>query len=508
MITASKIHPQTIRYFKSSDFKNSCKSSRAEAVNANTRVMSVFEHQRLTVNDFNQANDFDWLLTQEFAVLSLKRQGGQWQLKVGHYIGIIVLPSGITLEILPKPINDSNNNDSSKKSNDITVTRLWVQQMLGDLFHQDSDRRPHYKTLDQLSGDVDALATLPTQTLPLSEWLVQQFMQLIALYKPTQDYQTTIQNNTFLQGKLLIKEQLRYNGAQPHKLVSEVSYLSQETLSNRLIKSALVLIEPLLIQPVYLQHSNLSPSLSATSLAAWRAVSALNIHELRQLDILYKSAKRQLNTQPLMPSQLHRAHQLLDWAYWLLCRQQASLQTGSSLSLNNSERDKLASLRQPRLCILFNMNQAFEQWASLRIATMFTQCDNGYQTHYQAQHSWLRDQWGQNCLSIRPDLLITQNASDADNKGNKNADIYSHVIDIKWKAVAQANAISASDAYQLTSYAQAYQVEKVWLVYPVTDHQRQPVVLQQHSSTDCPQPTHQAQLWLMPFNVLTGRLND
>ncbi len=513
MITASKTYPQATSHFESSyldsrNFKDSCRNDSAKAVSANIRVMSVFEHQRLIVSDFNQASDFNWLLTQEFAVFSLKRQSGQWQLKVGHYIGIIVLPSGITLEILPKPIHDSNHTDSRQDPRDIIVTRMWVQQMLSDLFHKDSDRRPHYKTLDQLSNDVDVLAALPMQTLPLSEWLDQQFMQLITLYKPTQDYRTTIQNNACLQGKLLLKEQIRHNRAQPHKLVSEVSYLSQETLSNRFIKSALVLLEPLLAQLVSMQHPNLLTSLSAKSLVAWRMVSALNTHELRQLDTLYKSAKRQLNTQPLKPSQVHIAQQLLDWAYWLLCRQQASLQTGSSLSLNNTARDKLASLRQPRLCILFNMNQAFEQWASLRIAMMFTQRNNGYQTHYQLQHSWLRDQWGQNCLSIRPDLLITQNTSNADDKNNKNTGIYSHVIDIKWKALAQASAISASDAYQLTSYAQAYQAEQVWLVYPVTDSQRQPVVLQQHSSTDCSQRIHQAQLWLMPFNVLTSRLND
>ena len=47
-------------------------------------VISVFEHQRLTVKDFSQASDFSWLLAQEFEVFSLKRQRGQWQIKVGH----------------------------------------------------------------------------------------------------------------------------------------------------------------------------------------------------------------------------------------------------------------------------------------------------------------------------------------------------------------------------------------------------------------------------------------
>ncbi len=233
-------------------------------------------------------------------------------------------------------------------------------------------------------------------------------------------------------------------------------------------------------------------------------------YELRQLNALYKTAKTQLNTQPLMRSQLHIAQQLLDWAYWLLCRQQASLQTGSSFKSNDIF--KTTASNQPRLCILFNMNQAFEQWASLRITKMFTQFNEGYQALYQAQHSWLRDQWGQNCLSIRPDLLVGQNTPCDDtcdnNYDNTKVLMYSHVIDIKWKALAQANAISASDAYQLTSYAQAYQAAQAWLVYPVIDHTRQPVVLQQHLSKSRSEQTNHTQLWLMPFNVLTGTLND
>lgn len=495
------------RHYNSGSFKTHRRNSQAKSVSDNTNVITVFEHQRLTVNNFSQAADFDWLLTQEFAVFSLKRRNGQWQLKVGHYIGIIVLPSGMTLEILPKTLADSQTNNDGDKSHNIAITRLWVQQMLGDLFHKDCNRQPHYKTLDQLSGDIDALTALPLQTLPISQWLTKQFMQLIALYKPMQGYQTVTQNSSSLQGKLLIKEQLRYNGAQPHKLVSEVSHLSQDTPSNRLIKSALVLLEPLLSQSLSAKHSSLAPSLSAKYLPAWRVVSAFSTHELRQLNALYKSAKNQLNTQPLMCSQLHIAQQLLDWAYWLLYRQQASLQTGSSLKLSHKANDKAIAPNQPRLCILFDMNQAFEQWVSLRITTMFKQFNDNYQALYQAQHSWLRDQWGQNCLSIRPDLLIGQ-STPCGNNDNTSFLTYSHVIDIKWKALAQANAVSASDAYQLTSYAQAYHAAQAWLVYPVVDHTRQPVALQQHRLTSGSEQTSHTQLWLIPFNVLTGTLNN
>ncbi|MFZ2553349.1 5-methylcytosine restriction system specificity protein McrC [Psychrobacter urativorans] len=511
----------------------------------NNLIIIVFEHQRLTAKDFSQAGDFSWLLAQEFEVFSLKRQRGQWQLKVGHYIGIIMLPSGMTLEILPKPIaTDHNASTNGTSTYDIALTRQWVQQMLSDLFDKDNNRLPHRKNLAQISTNLQPLPSLPMQPLPLSEWLVKQFLQLLPRYRPAHHYQASVQNKSMLQGKLLIKEQLRRNATQPHKFVSEVSSLSIDMLSNRLIKSALVLLEPLVVRSSCSEHSNGSIRiLPAQPLLFWQAVTACNQYELRQLDSLYLSAKRQLAMQPLAREQLQSAQQLLEWAYWLLQRQQLAVQVGNSLRANNSA---LAAARQPRLCILFNMNQAFEQWASLRIAMSFEQLDTNYQTLYQSQHSWLRDKWGQNCLSMRPDLLIgkrftsTSDSRDVDGvdgfcnnthlNTNNNADNAvdqnhhhqlngaqdsfncSHVIDIKWKALAQPSAISASDAYQLTSYAQAYQAEQVWLVYPVANASinniHRPTVLKQHSATEHSDRSQQAELWLMPFNVLTATLND
>ena len=176
-----------------------------------------------------------------------------------------------------------------------------------------------------------------------------------------------------------------------------------------------------------------------------------------------------------------------------------------------------------RLCLLIDMNQAFEQWASQRIALFFQQLSDDYKLLFQTQRVWLNDAEGQACLSIRPDLLIykqihasTENTAIYDSHvlqvkdaREKQSRHYSHVIDIKWKHLAHASAIIASDAYQLSSYAQAYQAEQVWLVYPVQDNQRQAVVLKQdvqdiHNS----KKASYAQLWLIPFNVLTGTINS
>jgi 5-methylcytosine-specific restriction enzyme subunit McrC len=507
---------------------NSANSTNSvNATMTDTHIITVFEHQRLTARDFVHVADFHWLMAQEYAVFSIKRQQGQWQLKVGHYIGIILLPSGMTLEILPKLMaktsskHDQQQPYDSAKSSAINQTRQWVQDMLADLTNnsQSKSKLPNTKNLGQFSNQ---LAALPLTALPLSDWLIAQFLQRLSHYRPTKHYQAQIHNQAALQGRLLIKEQLRHNSMQPHKFVCESSVLSQEMLSNRLIKSALVLLAPLFLASMLLP-----------SLQLWKQVevAVLSCYELQRLELLYQQAKRQLALQPLSRQQLQAAQQLLDLAYWLL--QQSDAHTGNGIDPNPS-----AALNpsQPRLCLLIDMNQAFEQWASQRIATMFQQFNSAYKLLFQTQSVWLNDAEGQACLSIRPDLLIYKAAADKGayfNLGQKknqddievseseSADdyslgSYSHVIDMKWKYLAHAGAISANDAYQLTSYAQAYHAEQVWLVYPVQDDIRQPVELRQQAynkgeSTDRSKtPDRQsnpARLWLIPFNVITGKIN-
>lgn len=503
-------------------------------------IITVFEHQRLTAHDFVQAPDFTWLLAQEFALFSIKRQRGQWQLKVGHYIGVILLPSGMTLEILPKPVAEEHAGRTwqPRQHSDVLQTRQWVQGMLSDLTDGNNGKLPSTKSLGQLSED---LAPLPIPAPPLSEWLITQFLQRLSGYQPTKHYQAHIRNQSSLQGKLLIKEQLRRNNIQPHKFVCETSQLSEDMLSNRLIKSALLLIEQMMNgQLQYGQasrtdrannqdsynkrdsHDIKAATLFSLALSPWRQIAALSHHERCKLELLYGQAKRQLNTQPLSQQQLQSAQRLLDLAYWLL--RQSSADTGSGLS---SQTLPIQAVAQPRLCLLIDMNQAFEQWASLRIATMFNQINPSYQPLYQPQRVWLSDTAGQACLSIRPDLLISQPAVHNDVADNTrvysgiHGCVYSHVIDIKWKHLSHSGAISASDAYQLSSYAQAYQANHGWLVYPVIGNARQPVALSQQVSfttndananatdggdADSDGSSH-AKLWLMPFNVLTGTLN-
>jgi len=423
------------------------------------RVMSVLEHQELTQRDFAIKSDFDWLIGCDFDVFTARYQRGQWWLKIGHYIGVVLLPSGISLEILPKT---TQNLDAQS----IHKSRRWVCQMFSDL--SQNQITPKQKALGQFSPN---LAT-NNESPPIIDWLMTQFLSLLSQYSPSSTYQSNIQSQAKLQGKLIIKEQLKR--PPTGKLVCEINSRSQNLVSNRLIKSALLLF---------------TNQLSGT-LQAWQSILPLSQSERQQLTASYQQARVEIKAQA---QSSQKASQLLDFAYWLLSGQ-ASLPSGGAV---------LTPWQSvPKLCLFINMNQAFERWAGLCIAQEFSQqgCNSPV---FQPRDVWLRDSKGIPYLNIQPDLLIYETLE------NQSTSC-SHVIDMKWKASTAAN-LRAHDAYQLISYAQAYQAKHIWLVFPVTDHKIKPIRLQPHSqSHDNHSDTinsAQVPLWLMPFNVTTAKLN-
>ncbi len=472
------------------------------------RIMTVFEHQKLTAHDFAYHTDFVWLLTQEFAVFTIKRQQGQWQLKVSHFIGIVLLPSGVTLEILPKLVANTQHTHDDQQAQ-IKQARRWVQHMLADLISGSSNTALSTKSLNQYSSHIQPLTQ---DAPPLSEWLILQFLQRLAHYQPLQQYQTHIQNQKALQGRLLVKEQLRQNGAQPHKFMCEISALHPDTLCNRLIKSALIALESTTLAPVSAKtsakQSQYQRALRQTK-RLWQPVRALTPQEYARLETHYAQALRELDRQPLSVHSRQAARQLLDIAYWLLGS--VLMPAGHGLSRPSDANSDVVTHNVPlRHCLLLNMNQTFEQWASLRIKAGFERLDPSYRVLSQVNQVWLSDPVGQACLSIRPDLLIyrcspahNRQGATFDNAHKVTADkprVYSHIIDIKWKHIAHSHSISASDAYQLTSYAHACNASQAWLVYPVLGANRTPVVLKQQSRPS------RIELWLVPFDVLTGTI--
>ena len=273
-------------------------------------IITTFEHQNLTKQNFINQQDFDWLIEQNFDDFHIERKHKEWQIKISHYIGVIGLPSGCQLEILPKISQTDNSN--------ITDTRQWLQQMLQDIWQTLTP-----KILPNLSNQQILMVD---KKLPLNQWLIHQFWQLFQTYQPNQNYQTHEQNQPFLQGKLLIKQQLQYNAHQPHKFFHQTEQFIHDTACNRLVKTTL--------QTVIVKFNVIALP------AIWQNIPTLLPN---QYQTFFHQANQELQALPQIIGQQNS--RLIEFCYIILTLQQAIGQ---------------GQTHSPTL--LINMQFAFENW--------------------------------------------------------------------------------------------------------------------------------------------------
>jgi len=367
------------------------------------KAIITFEHSCLTAADFDDRQDFNWLIEQNFDVFRIERKQQQWQLKVSHYIGVIGLPSGGQVEILPKLAQSQITH-----ADEVTQTRQWVQQMLTAVWQA---LLP--KSLPNLANQLLINPPPINHSLSLSEWLQAYFWQGFAQYVPNQQYQQFEQNQPYLQGKLLVKEQLQHNFHQPHKFYHQTENFVMDTAGNRLVKTT---IERVI-------GSMASSPLSSPLLPQWQAVGSV----ARDLyDTLLSQALQELTALPSLTAQ--RNYNFISFCYALLTLQQASSQ-GPFLTPT----------------WLVNMPFAFEKWVGRKI-----------QQQFAAQNFELVEQKRQPLtvqqgLTIKPDIWL------------KSADKLI-IADVKWKKTATFNDISLADMYQLLAYASEFDADEAWLI--------------------------------------------
>lgn len=506
-------------------------------MNTVAAILTVYEQQVLSERDFVLASDFVWLLDQDFEVFTLTRKLGQWGLCVRHYVGVVRLPSGTLLEILPKiaqpDVTLAEHTGVDRQY--LYKTRAWVQRMLRTINNSNGAAlRP--KHLQQLTPQLQAYNAAVT---PLSEWLLAEFIEQLAPYNPLKKYASQEQNSSSLQGKLLLKQHLQHNAQQPHRFYSEVTQFEQTALSNRFIKQAWQLVvgmvfglesiftqsslafasptsAPQATQPLTKPTFEPTASLRARTsalLTRWRPIGLLTAQEQQHLDDSYNRAITEIKRAPIALLQRQRGQQLLALAYGLLKANMPTQLAGVGVQ---DTANHLASQPNLQLSLFINMHHAFEAWVSSVLAQQFYERDPQYQVQAQPQRPWMVDEAGTPCVTVVPDLYVRYQQQP------------SHIIDMKWKAIHSSRDIKASDAYQLAAYAQAYQVAKVWLVYPVsqstlteeanlnantnanTKVDAVPMRLNAHALTGAQETGAAAkndlEIWLVPFNVDSGEV--
>ncbi|HFS0969405.1 TPA: McrC family protein [Pseudomonas aeruginosa] len=111
----------------------------------------------------------------------------------------------------------------------------------------------------------------------------------------------------------------------------------------------------------------------------------------------------------------------------------------------------------PALALLFDMNRLFEGYVTWRMRRTF----KDHQIQAQGPRRYLAvNQAGYEVFQLRPDISVLQGKQVV------------AIADAKWKILKpeeRKQGISAADLYQLTSYAQRYQCQRLALIYPVME---------------------------------------
>lgn len=154
-------------------------------------------------------------------LFKLATYAGVEALQVQQYAGVILLPSGNCIEVLPKIF-------VADEAQSLTRSRAVLLKMLRAL--PDSPFRLFEK------------AALACGEMPLLEVFIACFLHEVGeLIRRgiCSDYQQEEGNRTFLRGKLLLREQIRHNAARRDRFYVQYDEFVPDRPENRLIKAAL-----------------------------------------------------------------------------------------------------------------------------------------------------------------------------------------------------------------------------------------------------------------------------
>lgn len=222
-----------------------------------------------------------------------------------------------------------------------------------------------------------------------------------------------------LRGKLRVSKQLQHNLCHPEKLVCDFEEFQEDNALNHILKAGLV---------IACRH--------AGSSSTRVAVKSL-------LDLF-------IDVSDVPISQLQWAGLEQDRRYsgWRSALAQARwFIEGECPNIYSGQKDSIS--------ILFDMARLFESYVAIEAGSILR--PEGYSIRCQGPHAWLLSSEGMLRYKTIPDIYISKD------------DRPIAVLDTKWKVLLDGpedSGISQSDLYQLFTYARAYHVTDVALIYP------------------------------------------
>lgn len=347
-------------------------------------------------------------------ILSYGYQRGRETIRLGNYAGLIALPDGATLEILPK----INSADEAGELDTYQSARASLLRMIRHL--PDCP----FRTLTD--------AHLGAAQLPLWNVFVMAFLDaLTALTRQgiQSAYQTVETNQPFVRGRLQPARHLRENLIHAERVAVAFDVLTLDVPPNRVLKSALVHVLPRvgtlrletrLYQLLSILH-DVSPSDNLTA----------DLARIRPLNRLFE-----------------RYDLALEWAELLLTGRAFGPRTGNTSALS----------------LLFPMQRVFEEYVSRGFRAFWAE---GEVTTQESSAHLVEEHVGGPKFRLRPDILVRQSTRTLvfDTKWKA----------IDGSSPHRQYGIDSADLYQLFAYGKKYGASDVFLVYPTNPTFRQPL---------------------------------
>lgn len=314
---------------------------------------------------------------------------GRQRLKLDNYVGVLQTPCGTVIEIVPK---------HHAEGGSLHEARALLRKLLLALL--------------EVPPREAGLAALQLFDAPLSEWVMQQFLQALdALVSRglRMDYARTEEELPFLRGQLNLNKQLRQPPGKGHHFHVRHDIYGPDRPENRLLKLALERV----------RQATQSPD-------NWRLAQELSfrLHEI--------PASRQV------------AQDFQAWGTDRLLAHYRAVKPWCELILNQHMPLAVAGDYQG-LSLLFPMEKLFERfvagWLRRKLAP-------GADVRTPARSRSLCMHQQAPIFQLEPDIFITHGAE-------------RWVLDTKWKLLNASDrqgkyGLSQSDFYQLYAYGQKY----------------------------------------------------
>ena len=340
----------------------------------------------------------------DFIKIGYRRNVGN-TISFNSYVGIIELPSGFQIEILPK-ISFVDEDVDNKKTKRIFLNML--------------------RCLREFDGKSFDNAMLNADRMNLYEIFINMYVQEarnLVKHGIKSAYITKEENIAFYKGKLQVSQHLKNNTAHKERFFMQYDEYQVNRPENRLIKATLLKL---------LRSSK----------------SMENVRAIRQLLTAFEFVDESVNyvkdfSDIVIGRDTKEYLLLIQWAKVFLLNKSFTTFSGEKVGK----------------AVLFPMETVFEAFIARWIKSLYEDKSNGeLSVTAQDRGCYLFDEPKR--FRLRPDIVIRSNT-------DKKSIVILDTKWKKLKDDVRSNyGISQADMYQMYAYSKKYHTSEIWLVYP------------------------------------------